>query len=79
MSATYSSMSVLADSRVQKALRRLRNMGLRVNVLQDTIYEGYIFIDLESIKRLIGRQMKYPHRSLHLEAGQLVIKVWKAK
>lgn len=79
MSTTYGAMNVLNDSRVQKALRRLRAMGLRVTVLTDNIYEGYIFIDLESIKTMIARQMKYPHKSLHLESGQLVIQVWKER
>jgi len=69
--------SVLDDARVQKAIRRLKAMGLNVNILQLTPKEGFIFISLDSLCRLIKKQIKYPNTKVEVESNQMVIYVWR--
>jgi len=69
--------TVLADARVEKAIRRLKAMGLDVKVLQLNPNEGFIFVSLESFARLVRKQIKYPNVKVDIEANQLVIYVWR--
>ena len=69
--------AVLSDSRVEKAIRRLKAMGLDVKVLQLNPNEGFIFVSLESFARLVRKQIKYPNVKVDIEANQLVIYVWR--
>ncbi|RLG74360.1 MAG: hypothetical protein DRO23_07050 [Thermoprotei archaeon] len=78
-------MSVLKDVRVQKGIRRLRAMGLKVHLHFKDENEGYIFIDAESIiqyiTRLVDKNIKYPKKKVYYdkELNVLAIKVWKSK
>ena len=69
--------TVLADARVEKAIRRLKAMGLNVKVLQLNPNEGFIFVSLESFARLVRKQIKYPNVKVDIESNQLVIYVWR--
>ncbi|MBS7270392.1 MAG: hypothetical protein KIH10_16345 [Candidatus Freyarchaeota archaeon] len=70
-------MQVAKNSQVEKALERLRAMGLNVNVVGEGDDLAFIFITLDSVLRLISRQMKYPNKSVYFEAPFIVIKVWR--
>lgn len=70
-------MQLAYDSRVEKALERLRAMGLKVELLADGENRAFIFITLDSIIKLIDRQIKYPNRKLYYESPFIVIEVWR--
>ncbi|RLJ02100.1 MAG: hypothetical protein DRP11_03460 [Candidatus Aenigmatarchaeota archaeon] len=65
------------DSRIEKALERLRQMGLKVHVYSENPDTAFIFITLESIFGLIKRQIKYPNKEIYYEEPYVVIKVWR--
>jgi len=71
--------AVLSDSRVEKAIRRLKAMGLDVKVLQLNPREGFIFVSLDSFARLVRKQIKYPNVKVEIESNQLVIYVWRSE
>jgi len=70
-------MQLAYDTRIEKALNRLRSMGLKVEILADGENRALIFITLESILKLIERQIKYPNRKLYYENPFIVIEVWR--
>lgn len=72
-------MQVAKNSQVEKALDRLRAMGLSVNVLPDGDNVAFIFITLDSVLKLIGKQMKYPNKEIYFEKPFIVIKVWRGE
>lgn len=70
-------MQIARHSQVEKALDRLRAMGLNVHVLSEGDDLAFIFVSLDSVLRLISRQMKYPNKEVYFEAPFIVIKVWR--
>jgi len=52
-------------------------MGLKVHVLEDTPNRGFIFIDLDSVLKLIERQITFPNKRVYYAEGQIVIEVWR--
>ncbi|MBS7613618.1 hypothetical protein KEJ48_05180 [Candidatus Bathyarchaeota archaeon] len=62
---------------VEKSIRRLREMGLKVQILPKGNDEAYIFIKLDSIIKLIDKQITYPKREVKFEDPFIVIKVWR--
>jgi len=71
--------AVLTDARIEKAIRRLKAMGLKVNVLQLNPNEGFIFVSLDSFAKLVRKQIKYPNVKVEIESNQLVIYVWRSQ
>jgi len=69
--------SLIHHAQIEKALNRLRAMGLKVELLADGENRAFIFITLESILKLIERQIKYPNRKLYYENPFIVIEVWR--
>jgi hypothetical protein len=67
---------------VEKSVRRLRNMGLKVSVTPVNDNVALIFITIESIKnviaKLVRQQIKFPNVEIRYEEPFMVIKVWKA-
>ncbi|OYT55248.1 MAG: hypothetical protein B6U76_06570 [Desulfurococcales archaeon ex4484_217_2] len=78
-------MNVLQDARVQKGIRRLRAMGLKVHLHFKSENEGYVFIDMLSviqyIIRTIDKNLKYPKRRIYYDRdlNVIAIHVWKEK
>lgn len=70
-------MQMAKHAQVEKALRRLRQMGLSVNILPEGDNEAYIFITLDSILKLIEKQMTYPNRKVYYEKPFMIIQVWR--
>jgi len=70
-------MSIAVHAEVEKALRRLRNMGLRVSLTPVSDDVALIFITLQSVLNLIRKQIKYPNVEVRYEEPFIVIKVWK--
>jgi len=68
---------LVTHPQVEKALRRLKNMGLKVRVYQAGDREVYIFIDLNSICQLIDRQIKFPNRKVAIEGDYIVVYLWR--
>ena len=68
---------LVTHPQVEKAIRRLKNMGLRVQVLQGGDREVYIFIDLDSIAKLIEKQIMFPNRKVSIEDNYIVVYLWK--
>jgi len=56
-----------------------RVYGLKVNVLATADNEAYIFIELDSVLRLIERQIQYPNRRVNFEEPYIVIYVWRGQ
>ena len=69
--------SLVTHPQVEKAIRRLKNMGLKVNVLQGGDREVYIFVDLNSVAKLIEKQIMFPNKKVTIEDGYIVIFMWK--
>lgn len=72
-------MQIAKNSQVEKALDRLRAMGLTVDVLPEGDNLAFIFITLDSVLKLISRQMKYPNKQIYYEHPFIVIKVWRGE
>ena len=72
-------LQVAKHSQVEKALERLRAMGLKVEVLPDGDNVAFIFIQLDSVLNLISRQMKYPNKKVYFEKPFIIIKVWRGE
>ena len=70
-------MQIAYHPQVEKALERLRAMGLKVYVLPESDNRAFIFIELDSVLRLIDRQIKYPNRRVYFEKPFIVIDVWR--
>jgi len=70
-------MQVLKNPQVEKALARLRAMGLEVAVLSESENTGFIFVSLPSVIRLIERQIKYPLKKVYFQDPYIVIRVWR--
>jgi hypothetical protein len=70
-------MQIQYNDQVEKALSRLRAMGLNVNILPEGENTAFIFITLDSVLNLISRQMKYPNKKVYYESPFVVIKVWR--
>ena len=68
---------LVTHPQVEKAIRRLRNMGLKVNVLQGGDREVYIFVDLNSVAKLIEKQIMFPNKKVTIEDNYIVIFMWK--
>lgn len=62
---------------VEKALNRMRAMGLSVNIYSEDDNTAYIFITLDSVIKLINKQIKYPNTKTYIEDNYIVIKVWR--
>jgi hypothetical protein len=62
---------------VQKSLARLKAMGLDVKILPESKREVFIFITLESICKLIEKQITFINKSVSIEGGYMVIYLWK--
>ncbi len=62
---------------VQKSLRRLKAMGLNVRVYSDNPNEVYLFIDLESVTKLIDKHITYPARKVYMEDKYIVVYLWR--
>jgi len=67
------------NSQIESSMRKLKAMGLNVNILSEGEHEAFIFITLDSIVRLIDSKMTYPNRKTYMEDKFLVINVWRAK
>jgi len=65
------------NPQVEKAIRRLKNMGLTVEVLSSGDKEVYIFITLRSLANLIDKHIKYKNKKITIEGDYLVIYLWK--
>ena len=72
-------LQIAKHSQVEKALERLRAMGLKVEVLPEGDNVAFIFIQLDSVLNLISRQMKYPNKKIYFENPFIVIKVWRGE
>jgi len=72
-------LQIAKHSQVEKALERLRAMGLKVEVLPEGDNVAFIFIQLDSVLNLISRQMKYPNKKVYFEKPFIVIKVWRGE
>jgi hypothetical protein len=72
-------LQVVRNAQVEKALDRLRAMGLKVEVLPEGDNVAFIFIQLDSVLNLISRQMKYPNKKVYFEKPFIVIKVWRGE
>jgi hypothetical protein len=72
-------MQIARNSQVEKALDRLRAMGLKVDVLPEGDNLAFIFIQLDSVLNLISKQMKYPNKKVYFEHPFIVIKVWRGE
>jgi hypothetical protein len=70
-------VQIARNSQVEKALDRLRAMGLKVDVLPEGDNLAFIFIQLDSVLNLISRQMKYPNKKVYFENPFIIIKVWR--
>jgi hypothetical protein len=73
------SLQIAKHSQVEKALERLRAMGLKVEVLPEGDNMAFIFIQLDSVLNLISRQMKYPNKKVYFENPFIIIKVWRGE
>jgi hypothetical protein len=66
---------------VQKAIRRLKNMGLTVRVESPHEKLGIIFITIDSVLKLIRKQIKYPATDIEIDVKNenpfIVIRVRK--
>jgi len=72
-------LQIAKHSQVEKALERLRAMGLKVEVLPEGDNVAFIFIQLDSVLNLISRQMKYPNKKVYFEKPFIIIKVWRGE
>ena len=72
-------LQIAKHSQVEKALDRLRAMGLKVEVLPEGDNVAFIFIQLDSVLNLISRQMKYPNKKIYFEKPFIIIKVWRGE
>jgi hypothetical protein len=72
-------MQIARNSQVEKALDRLKAMGLKVDVLPEGDNLAFIFIQLDSVLNLISRQMKYPNKKVYFENPFIIIKVWRSE
>jgi len=72
-------VQIARNSQVEKALDRLRAMGLKVDVLPEGDNLAFIFIQLDSVLNLISRQMKYPNKKVYFESPFIIIKVWRGE
>jgi len=72
-------VSVVYDKRVEKSMDRLRAMGLKSYIMQQDEKHAYIFIELDSVLRLISRNITYPSHKVYYDekAKVMVIEVWK--
>ena len=69
--------SLITHPQVEKAIRRLKNMGLKVQVLEGGNREVYIFIDLNSVAKLIEKQIIFSNRKVTIEDNYIVVYLWK--
>jgi hypothetical protein len=65
------------DSRVEKALRNLRAMGLQVEILPEGDEQVNIFIKQDSLLRLIEKRIPYPQRKVYFEHPFIVVFMWR--
>ena len=72
------SKPLIINPRVEKAIRRLRNMGLNVSVWSESPSEVYILIPLNDICKLIERQINYPNKEVLVEENYLVVRIWRS-
>jgi hypothetical protein len=72
-------LQIAKHSQVEKALERLRAMGLKVEVLPEGDNRAFIFVQLDSVLNLISRQMKYPNKKVYFEKPFIVIEVWRGE
>jgi hypothetical protein len=48
-----------------------------VHVFEESPYRAYLFIDLNSVLKLIEKNITYPNKRVYFEEEQIVIEVWK--
>jgi hypothetical protein len=70
-------MQVAKHAQVEKALDRLRAIGLKVEIMPEGDNKAFIFITLDSVLKLIDKQMKYPSHKIYFEKPFIVIEVWR--
>lgn len=64
---------------VQKSLNRLKALGLNVKLYSDSEDEVYLLISLDSICKLIEKNITYQNRKVMIEGDQLVIYMWRRR
>jgi len=62
---------------IQKSLTRLRQMGLDVIIDVDNENEAFIFVDIDSVIRLIQRQLTYGNTEVFLRVPYIVVRCWR--
>lgn len=72
-------VQIANHSVVEKSIRRLREMGLQVYVHPKSDDLAFIFIKLDSVLKLIDKQITYPNRKVYFEEPFIVIEVWRGK
>jgi len=70
-------LSITEHPAVAKSLRRLKAMGLKVHVLPEGDNEAYIFVDINSLVKLISKEITYPNKKVYIEDNFIVINVWR--
>jgi len=69
--------SIANNPSVEKSIRRLRQMGLKVHVLPEGDNEAFIFVTLDSIVKLIDSKITYRNKKTYIEDNFLVINIWR--
>lgn len=69
--------TVAQNDVVQKSLRRLRQMGLNVNLQTEGDNQAFMFITLDSLLKLIEKQITYGNRKVYFEEPFIVVQVWR--
>lgn len=67
------------DSRVEAALRRLRQMGFTVSVMAQGEERCFVFITLDSFAKMVERLIKMPNKKVNIESGFIVVEIWREK
>jgi hypothetical protein len=65
------------NASVEKALANLRAMGLQVDCLPENEDEVMIFINLESLCKLVSRRIPYPQKKVYVELPFMVVHLWR--
>lgn len=70
-------MSIRIEKRIEKSIARLKAMGLKVHILEESPNSALIFVSVPSIAKYIEKQITYPHRKTYVEGEFIVIRVWR--
>jgi len=71
--------SLQYNTKVEKAMENLRAMGLKVEIMPESVDECFIFIRLDSLLRIIEKRIPYPNKKLKIEEPFIVIDLWRAR